>query len=395
MRGFESKTMMERLNQILMLGALSGVGLMAGCRQDMHNQPKFYPQRGTSFYADGRSVRPQVENTVARNQLHDDTYFYTGMVAGKEGDGLPFPVTLEVLAKGQERYNVYCTPCHSRVGNGAGMIVQRGYSPAGNLLGGRLRAAGLGHYFNVISNGYGSMPDYAAQLTPADRWAVTAYIRALQLSQSAQRSDVPSGVEVKPLKVIAETEGLPLSFAEDWDVTSPAEIPSSMTPAATATSAAPAATPAAALLAAATPAAATRAAAILVAVNHTAATPAAATRTATTVAAQGMTPAVLQRVAANPMKVQVTVADAKAGLAIYTKNCQVCHAAQLNGHPPTFPSLVGVVQRVGVEHVKHNVMYGASPMPAFPQISPADLDRLVAFLTAPSKAGVVTATPGN
>src|ERR1700710_581712 len=209
MRRFETKTMMQRLNQIAVLGAMVGVGLLAGCRQDMHDQPKFYPQRGTEFYADGRSVRPQVANTVARNQLHEDSYFYTGMVNGKEGDGLPFPVTLQVLAKGQERYNVYCTPCHSRVGNGAGMIVQRGYSPAGNFQGGRLRAAGLGHFFNVISNGYGSMPDYAAQITAADRWAIAAYIRALQLSQNAQRSDVPSGVEVKPLKAIAESEGLP------------------------------------------------------------------------------------------------------------------------------------------------------------------------------------------
>ena len=97
--------------------------LLAGCRQDMHNQPKFIPQRGTDFYADGRSARPQVENTVARGQLHEDTYFYTGLIDGKEGDVMPFPVTIEVLERGQERYNIYCTPCHSRVGNGAGMIV--------------------------------------------------------------------------------------------------------------------------------------------------------------------------------------------------------------------------------------------------------------------------------
>src|ERR1700722_3106718 len=170
-----------KLYKFFAIGALAGVGLLAGCRQDMQDEPKFFPQRGTSFYADGRSVRPQVENTVARNQLHDDSYFYTGLVNGKEGDGLPFAVTPELLARGQERYNVYCTPCHSRVGNGGGMIVQRGYSPAGDLTGDRLSAAPLGHYFNVMSNGYGSMPDYAAQLTPADRWAVAAYLRALQL----------------------------------------------------------------------------------------------------------------------------------------------------------------------------------------------------------------------
>src|SRR5271168_5571507 len=142
-------------NQIAAVCALAAASLLAGCRQDMQDQPKFFPQRGTDFYADGRSVRPQVANTVARGQLHADTYFYTGLVNGKEGDGAPFPVTLAVLERGQERYNVYCTPCHSRVGNGAGMIVQRGYRPAGNFHTARLETAPLGHFFNVISNGYG------------------------------------------------------------------------------------------------------------------------------------------------------------------------------------------------------------------------------------------------
>src|SRR6185437_10038891 len=187
-----------------------------GCRQDMHDEPKFFPQRGTDFYADGRSVRPQVANTVARNQLHADTYFYTGMTNGKEGDGLPFPVTMKVLERGQERYNIYCTPCHSRVGNGDGMIVQRGYAQAGDFQGTRLRNAPLGHFFNVMSNGFGAMPDYAAQIAPVDRWAIAAYIRALQLSQNAQRSDVPAGVEVKPIKAIATSQGLPESFAGEW-----------------------------------------------------------------------------------------------------------------------------------------------------------------------------------
>jgi mono/diheme cytochrome c family protein len=167
------------------LALLATAGL-AGCRQDMHDQPKFVPQRGTSFYADGRSARPQVENTVARGQLHEDSYY------------------------------VYCTPCHSRVGNGAGMIVQRGYAQAGNFHTARLLAAPLGHFFNVMTNGYGAMPDYAAQLTPADRWAVVAYIKALQLSQSASQADVASGEQVAPLSSIAEKEGLPASFAADW-----------------------------------------------------------------------------------------------------------------------------------------------------------------------------------
>jgi hypothetical protein len=196
--------------------AAAGLMFVLGCRQDMQDEPKFFPQRGTSFYADGRSVRPQVENTVARGQLHENNYFYTGLINGKEGDGLPFPVTPEVLERGQERYNVYCTPCHSRVGNGVGMIVQRGYMKAGNFSTARLEAAPLGHFFHVISNGYGAMPDYAAQVTPADRWAIVAYIKALQLSQKATQADVPPGAHVEPLSSIAEREGLPASFAEQW-----------------------------------------------------------------------------------------------------------------------------------------------------------------------------------
>lgn len=196
--------------------SLSAVCLLAGCRQDMHNQPKFYPQRGTTFFADGRSSRPQIENTVARSQLREDTYFYTGMIDGVEGSTMPFQVTIDVLHRGQERYNIYCSACHSRVGNGVGMIVQRGYAKAGNFHTPRLQVAPLGHFYTVISNGYGAMPDYSAQLTPADRWAVVAYIRALQLSQNASQADVPSGESVQPITSIAVAEGLPSGFASNW-----------------------------------------------------------------------------------------------------------------------------------------------------------------------------------
>jgi mono/diheme cytochrome c family protein len=205
----------------ILTAALATV-FLAGCRQDMHNQPKFVPQRGTDFYADGRSSRPQVENTVARTQLHEDAYFYTGMQNGKEGDGLPFPATMQVLEKGQERYNVYCTPCHSRVGNGAGMIVSRGYHPAGNFHTARLVAAPLGHFFNVITNGYGAMPEYAAQVSVEDRWAIAAYIRALQLSQNAKQTDVASGEHVQPLTDIEKAEGFSEGFAEEWSLPSTA-----------------------------------------------------------------------------------------------------------------------------------------------------------------------------
>ncbi|MEO6805638.1 MAG: cytochrome c [Edaphobacter sp.] len=206
----------QKLNKLVALSAMTATLVLVGCRQDMQDEPKFFPQRGTSFYADGRSVRPQVEDTVARGQLHEDSYFYTGLINGKEGDGLPFPVTLEVLKRGQERYNIYCTPCHSRVGNGEGMIVQRGYEKAGDYHTARLEAAPLGHFFHVITNGYGAMPDYSAQVAPVDRWAIAAYIRALQLSQKATQADVPAGTQVEPLSSIAEHEGLPASFVSAW-----------------------------------------------------------------------------------------------------------------------------------------------------------------------------------
>ena len=205
--------------------SLAAMLVLAGCRQDMQDQPKFFPQRGTDFYADGRSARPQVENTVARGQMHEDAYFYTGLNNGAEGNTYPFAVTMDVLQRGQERYNVYCTPCHSRVGNGAGMIVQRGYRPAGNFHTERLRNAPLGHFFAVMTNGYGAMPDYAAQLTPADRWAVVAYIRALQLSQNATAADV-GGQPLQSLGKIAEQEGFdnPDAFARDWALPDTAHV---------------------------------------------------------------------------------------------------------------------------------------------------------------------------
>ena len=207
------------------LGATAAMAvtlILAGCRQDMHNQPKFIPQRGTTFFASGRSVRPQVENTIARSQMHADAYFYTGIENGKEGDGLPVPLTAATIERGQERFNIYCTPCHSRVGNGAGMIVQRGYRPAGNFHTDRLRNAPLGHFFAVMTNGYGAMPDYSAQLTPADRWAVTAYIRALQLSQNAKLGDVASGGHVQDLHAIAKDAGIAPGFADPWALPSTA-----------------------------------------------------------------------------------------------------------------------------------------------------------------------------
>lgn len=213
-----------------MLFASLALLVVAGCRQDMHDQPKMFPQRGSNLFADHRGARPQVMNTVARGQLKEDSYFYTGVTQGANGyreehDELPFPATMEVLKRGQERFNIYCSPCHSRVGNGLGEIVQRGYKPAANLHDQVRVSQPLSHYFYVMTNGYGAMPDYAAQLTAADRWAVAAYIRALQLSQNAKESDAPSGAQVKSLKDVAQGEGLGPSFAEPWQMPATAVQP--------------------------------------------------------------------------------------------------------------------------------------------------------------------------
>ena len=210
-----------RVARLAAVAGFAGLLLLAGCRQDMQNQPKLIPQRGSDIFADGRGARPQVLNTVARGQLHQDTFFNTGVVEGANGyreerDQLPFPVTMQVLERGHERFNIYCTPCHSRVGNGLGEIVQRGYKPAANLNDQVRRAQPLSHYFYVMTHGYGAMPDYSMQLPPEDRWAVAAYIRALQLSQAASDSDVPAGVRVQNLKEVATSNNLPASFAEPW-----------------------------------------------------------------------------------------------------------------------------------------------------------------------------------
>ena len=200
--------------------ALAVLMLISGCRQDMQNQPKVIPQRGSEMFADHRGARPQVVNTVARGQLREDSYFYTGVVEGANGyreekDLMPFPATLEVLKRGQERFNIYCTPCHSRVGNGLGEIVERGYKPAANLHDQVRLAQPLSHYYYVMTHGYGAMPDYSAQLTPIDRWAVAAYVRALQLSQAATAADVPSGAQVRELKDIAPDQGH-AEYAQPW-----------------------------------------------------------------------------------------------------------------------------------------------------------------------------------
>jgi mono/diheme cytochrome c family protein len=219
----------DRKRRLRELGFAAGFGvlmLLAGCRQDMQDQPKIISQRGSEMFSDHRGARPQVINTVARGQLREDSYFYTGVIQGANGyreeqNLMPFPVTMEVLQRGQERFNIYCTPCHSRVGNGLGEIVQRGYKPAANFHDQVRTAQPVSHYFYVMTHGYGAMPDYSAQLPPEDRWAVAAYIRALQLSQAATAQDVPAGQKVQSLKAIAEAEGH-AEYAQPWALPSTA-----------------------------------------------------------------------------------------------------------------------------------------------------------------------------
>jgi mono/diheme cytochrome c family protein len=176
---------------------LAALLALAACRQDMHDQPRFKPLAESDFYPDLRSARPPVEGTVARGQLHEDEYFYTGKIGNNPGDLMPFPVNAELLERGQERYNIFCAPCHSRLGDGNGVIPARGFPrkpPSYHI--DRLRKVPLGYLFDVVTNGFGAMPDYAAQIPARDRWAIVAYVRALQLSQDATTADVPPGQKI-------------------------------------------------------------------------------------------------------------------------------------------------------------------------------------------------------
>jgi mono/diheme cytochrome c family protein len=165
--------------------------VVSGCRQDMHDQPKYVPLRQSAFFNDERSARPVVEGTVARGQLHEDELMYTGKVKGEDAALFPMAVDATVMARGQQRFNIYCSPCHGRTGQGDGMIVRRGYRHPPSLHQDRLRNAPVGHFFDVMTNGFGAMPDYASQIKAEDRWAIIAYIRALQLSEHATLDDVP------------------------------------------------------------------------------------------------------------------------------------------------------------------------------------------------------------
>jgi mono/diheme cytochrome c family protein len=359
------------LRSIAFILVIAATGGLSGCRQDMQDQPKFVPLRGTTFFADGRSARYQLAGTIARGQEQTDTYLLTGMTDGKEGDRFPFPITRAVLERGQERFNIYCSPCHSRVGNGEGRIVERGYYQAANFHSLRLREAPAGHFFNVITRGYGAMPDYHAELAPADRWAVAAYIRALQLSQNAKPADAAPGAHVVSLTEAANREGLPATFAEeDW------MHPRTVT-----------AVPAAAGRAESAPAPATVMTASLSSPKPQSQDGAAGqsgSKSDEKAAGTGVKAAGGdQAPAAAPA--EATAGDAAAGKQLYTENCQICHQANRQGIPPLIPSLEGIVAKVGAPKIHQVVTDGIPtakpPMPSFAsKFSATDIDNLVAFL---------------
>jgi mono/diheme cytochrome c family protein len=163
----------------------------------MFIQPSLHPLERTDAFRNSMASRPLVPNTVARDQLDEDTEFYTGKIGTNLVAALPHPVTREMLDRGQERYNIYCAPCHSQTGNGNGMIVQRGFPRPPSYHIDRLREAPIGHFYDVITHGYGIMYSYAARVEPADRWAIAAYIRVLQTSQNAQVKDIPAADRTK------------------------------------------------------------------------------------------------------------------------------------------------------------------------------------------------------
>jgi mono/diheme cytochrome c family protein len=181
-----------------------------GCRQDMHDQRKVEPLEESKFFGDGRGSRDPVPNTIARGRLKTDRHLFYGReevdppldgpddgTAGELVDTFPFPVTKDVLLRGRERFDVFCSPCHARTGNGDGMIVRRGFLRPPSLHDAKVREARVGHLYDVIRRGLGVMPGYERQIPVNDRWAIVAYLRALQLHKNATVDDVPAADRAK------------------------------------------------------------------------------------------------------------------------------------------------------------------------------------------------------
>ena len=183
---------MRKVSGHLLLLIAMTMGSLCGCRQEMYDQAKYKPLGESGFFPDHRAARALPEGTVPRGWLKADQKLYEGKQGHDLVATLPMPLTKELLARGRERFNIYCSPCHDRTGSGRGMVVRRGYQPPPSFHQDRLRDAPVGHFFDVMTNGLGAMPDYASQIDVPDRWAIAAYVKALQLSQHAPVSDVPA-----------------------------------------------------------------------------------------------------------------------------------------------------------------------------------------------------------
>jgi mono/diheme cytochrome c family protein len=170
---------------------LLALAVVAGCRQDMHDAPRYEAFEASSTFADNRASRTPPVGTVPRGWLRQDEALYTGKVAGQPIEQFPFAIAHADLARGRQRFNIFCTPCHGQLGDGNGMVVQRGLRQAASFHQDRLRQETIGYFFDVITNGFGAMPDYAAQIPVRDRWLIVAYVRALQLSQYASVNELP------------------------------------------------------------------------------------------------------------------------------------------------------------------------------------------------------------
>jgi mono/diheme cytochrome c family protein len=176
---------------------------LVGCRQDMHDAPRYDPLEASELFHNGASGQPLVAGTVARGQLNDDELLTTGKVNGQVVDQFPFAISHADIDRGEERFNIFCSPCHGRTGRGNGMVVQRGFRQPPSYHIDRLRQAPAGYFFDAMTNGFGVMPDYRAQVTVADRWRIVAYIRALQASYHATVADLPADLQSDTAKLDA------------------------------------------------------------------------------------------------------------------------------------------------------------------------------------------------
>ncbi|RIK40362.1 MAG: quinol:cytochrome C oxidoreductase [Chloroflexi bacterium] len=175
---------------LTLIGLLVGLGITTACTLDMHQQPRYDPLEPSAFFADGASARPRVADTVARGQLRLDDHLYTGRIDNRFAQTFPFTVTLQTLERGRERYNIFCAPCHGLVGDGDSIMTEYGMRTPNSFHDPDVAGQPPGYYFAIISNGTRIMPSYAARISPEDRWAIVAYIRALQMSQNIDVSQL-------------------------------------------------------------------------------------------------------------------------------------------------------------------------------------------------------------